>query len=107
MVKFVLLDFLASHFATDWAPSTSDPYVIARLNGALRTGVLSGFGILSSFVLVSGIGVTALGIQVGVGVAKGELDGGKGGGVEWKEIWEQVKGKDSRNDKDDVDPFGY
>ena len=64
--------YLSAHFAIDYV--TSDIYPVQRLAIVSRNIVVGLSTLASGFSGVIAVGLILLGITVGVGVAKGELD---------------------------------
>jgi len=64
--------FIAEVFATN--PIKTDVYFLMRVQSVFRNLVMGFFSLMSGFFGVNGIGILFLGIQVAVGVWKGELD---------------------------------
>ncbi len=116
-----LASFIVPHFYSYWAVPDDAPYAFKRATGAFRTGVVAGMTLMSGFCGLAGVGVTALGLRVGVGVAKGELDPTKisdrdklsrdsSGNVQIPDIWGLMTGKKNvivPDENNPNDPFGY
>jgi len=111
----VTTGFLVPHFYNEWAVPDDAPYAFQRAAGAVRTTIVGCAALLTGFTGITGCGVTALGVRVGVGVARGELDPtlikdrfkDNKKGAKLPDIIGLMTGKANKRGQDGDDPFGY